>query len=171
MMNENKEARKGRKRVRRKEDERAAVVCAVAVVARRRSEGTHPINKTTRVTIEFNREKNGFQSAKRARGARGREGIPEVNPRARMRHYCLLFRTSIPNGWRSAGDSPTRGRERAREKWREKRGNGRKTVFANGSTAPSEFVFFVEVNDTDFIFFPSKTIQKAQLRSQDRKGR
>lgn len=141
-------------------------MCAVAVVARRRSEGTHPINKTTRVTIEFNREKNGFQSTKRARGgASGREGIPEVNPRARMRHYCLLFRTSIPNGWRSAG-TPARGRERARA-----RETGRKTVFANDSTTPSEFDFFVEVNDTDFVSFFLKTIRKAQLRSQDSTGR
>lgn len=143
-------------------------MCAVAVVARRRSEETHPINKTTRVTIEFNREKNGFQSTKRAcgGGASGREGIPEVNPRARMRHYCLLFRTSIPNGWRSAG-TPTRGRERARA-----RETGRKTVFANDSTTPSEFDFFVEVNDTRIssLFF-LKTIRKAQLRSQDSTGR
>lgn len=133
-------------------------MCAVAVVARRRSEGTHPINKTTRVTIEFNREKNGFQSTKRPRGARGRGGIPEVNPRARMRHYCLLFRTSIPNGWRSAG-SPARGKRKSERGTA--RGNGRKTVFANGSTAPSEFVFFAEVNDTDFIFFfPRKRFRK-----------
>jgi len=105
-------------------------MCAVAVIARRQNEGTHPINKTTRVTIEFNREKNGFQSTKRLRGTReGRRGIPEVNPQARMRYYCLLFRTSIPNGW-SAG-LLTRRRERMRMKeWEEGR-KGRKTVFAN----------------------------------------
>lgn len=35
------------------------------------------------------------------RGPRGPEGggpRPEVNPRARIRHYCLLSRTSIPCG-------------------------------------------------------------------------
>lgn len=68
------------------------------------AEGTHPINKTTRVTIEFNREKNGFQVDERGGEGGGREGIPEVNPRARMRHYCLLFRTSIPDERRSTGD-------------------------------------------------------------------
>lgn len=88
-------------------------MCAVAVVARRRSEGTYPINKTTRVTIEFNRKKNGFQSTNGVdEGERAREGIPEVNPRARMRHYCLLFRTSIPNERRFAGSPKGRRRER-----------------------------------------------------------
>lgn len=47
------------------------------VVARRRSEGTHPINKTTRVTIEFNRrERTGsrrrsWTAAARQPGAGG----------------------------------------------------------------------------------------------------
>lgn len=74
-------------------------------VARRRSEGTHPINKTTRVTIEFNRrERTGsrrrsWTAAARQPGTGGPSGPrPEVNPRARIRHYCLLSRTSIPCG-------------------------------------------------------------------------
>lgn len=144
------------------------VVCGVAVVARRRSEGTHPINKTTRVTIEFNRERNGFQSAKRARGRAGGKG---GDPRSKSpsTYAPLLFIVPNFHSQRTAIRRFANGRKRKneREKWdRGKGGNGRKTVFANGST---EFVFFVEVNDTDFVSFIPGTIRKAQLRSRDRR--
>lgn len=133
MVNEDKEAWK---ESRREDDE-----CAVAVVARRRSEGTHPINKTTRVTIKFNREKNGFQSAKEGWGGGARRDPRSKSPST---YAPLLF--IVPN-FHSQRNLLTICRfikERKRE-----RGIGqvenkeRKTAFANGYTAFGIIFFFI----------------------------
>ena len=131
-----------------------SVPLQVAVVARRRSEGTHPINKTTRVTIEFNRgertgsRRQGFSWTAARHKGRSREGgwkgerrgntRPEVNPRARIRHYCLLSRTSIPyerDGLFTALWLAIQKREEP---------------LSRTATPAMEFVLFAGVNDTDF---------------------
>lgn len=127
-----------------------SVPLQVAVVARRRSEGTHPINKTTRVTIEFNRrERTGSRrrswTGERAQGGWGDGGNtrPEVNPRARIRHYCLLSRTSIPYG----RDELFSAFWLAIQK--------REEPLSRTATLPVEFVLFAGVNDIDFCFYIS----------------
>lgn len=84
---------------------------------------------------------------------RGRDGIPEVNPRARMRHYCLLFRTSIPNEPARFAGSPKGEREKGipRKGAKEKR-RDRKTVFASGHSVFG-ICFLVEVNGHRFRLF------------------
>lgn len=99
-------------------------MCAVAVVARRRSEGTHPINKTTRVTIEFNREKNGFQPAKRPGGGRARRDPRSKSPST---YAPLLFIVPNFHSQRTAICRFANGRKRknAREKRKEREGRKR----------------------------------------------
>jgi hypothetical protein len=155
-----------------REEERA---CMVAVVACRRSEGTHPINKTTRVTIEFNRERNGFlQLARRVEARR--------DPRSKSpsTYAPLLF--IVPNfhfQWTAiAGRTRERERERERERAREgereqdkgveseygERGKERKTVFVDDREPPAGSVLRRgERHDTDLVFFPPALIGKAQL--------
>lgn len=81
-----------------------SVPLQVAVVARRRSEGTHPINKTTRVTIEFNRrERTGSRrrswtaAASVHGGRRGAGGWKGVQARSKSpsTYPPLLF--IVPN--------------------------------------------------------------------------
>lgn len=116
-------------------------MCAVAVVARRQSEGTHPINKTTRVTIEFNREKNGFQSTKRVRGTRGARGDPRS--KSPSTYALLLFIVLNFHSQRTAICWFANERKRKNEKERVRReGKREKNRFREcGPTAPSEFVF------------------------------
>lgn len=164
MVNEDKEAWK---ESRREDDE-----CAVAVVARRRSEGTHPINKTTRVTIKFNREKNGFQSAKEGWGGGARRDPRSKSPST---YAPLLF--IVPN-FHSQRNLLTICRfikERKRE-----RGIGqvenkeRKTAFANGYTAFGIIFFFI-TKWTTRIFWErgdkGESWLEKQLRSKNWKGK
>lgn len=77
-----------------------SVPLQVAVVARRRSEGTHPINKTTRVTIEFNRrERTGSRrrswTGERAQGGWGDGGEHPTRSKSPSTYPPLLF--IVPN--------------------------------------------------------------------------
>lgn len=151
-------------------------MCAFAVVARRRSEGTYPINKTTRVTIEFNRKKNGFQSTNGVdEGERARGDPRSKSPST---YAPLLF--IVPNFHsQRTGDSPVRQKgEREKEISRERRAKEkrryRKTVFASDRNVFG-ICFLVEVNDTDFVhflFFPGgdrkSTVMFARSRRSER---
>lgn len=158
MMDKNKGARgKGEGESRRKEDERrAAVVCAVAVVARRRSEGTHPINKTTRVTIEFNREKNGFHSRRSGHAGRGgRGGGGEGDPRSKSpsTYAPLLF--IVPNfhsQWTAICCLADEEEEHEREERKREKNRFREWPRKRGAFG---IRFLVELNDARISFSSS----------------
>lgn len=147
-------------------------MCAVAVVARRRSEGTYPINKTTRVTIEFNRKKNGFQSTNGVdEGERARRDPRSKSPST---YAPLLFIVPNFHSQRTAirrFAKREKERKKYREKGRERRGEIEKPF--SRVTAVSLESFLVEVNDTDFVhfLFSPEVIGKAQLCSRDREDR
>lgn len=127
--------------------------CAVAVVARRRSEGTHPINKTTRVTIKFNREKNGFQSAKEGWGGGARRDPRSKSP---CTYAPLLF--IVPN-FHSQRNLLTicwfvKEREREASRGEDKE---RTTALASSHTAFGiSFFFFVSKWTTRILSFFSR---------------
>lgn len=154
-MDENKK----RKRKRDQSQERGrALYAQLRLLHAGGSEETYPINKTTRVTIEFNREKNGFQSTNGGVNEGGERARRDPRSKSPSTYAPLLF--IVPNFHSErTGDSPVRQREKERKEYREReRKRKRKTEkpFSRVATVSSFSCRGERHRFHLFLFFPRR---------------